>query len=158
MSPGRERGIKFDVGHGGGSFIWPVAMAAAKAGFFPDSISTDLHTGSMNGAMKDQLNAMSKIIEMGASLEDVVRMSTMTPAEEIKRPELGSLELGAEADVAVLRLDTGKFGFVDTQGGKRMGSKLLVCEMTIRKGKVVWDLNGRVAPDWKTHTYRYQMN
>ena len=150
MFAGRERGIIFDVGHGGGSFTWRVAVPAYAEGFPPDTISTDLHTGSMNGAMKDMTNVMSKILNLGSSIEDVVRMSTWKPAETIKRPELGHLSEGAIADVTVLRLDEGDFGFLDVRRITRKGNKLLTAELTLKDGNVAWDLNGRAGEDWET--------
>jgi dihydroorotase len=154
MIAGRKRGIFFDVGHGGGSFYWNIAVPAFQQGFLPDSISTDLHTGSMNAGMKDMTNVMSKILNLGASLPDVIRMSTWTPAQMIKRPSLGHLDAGAEADVTVLRLERGDFGFVDAAGARMSGTQRLVAEMTVRAGNVVWDLNGRAAQDWKSFPYR----
>jgi dihydroorotase len=150
MFAGRERGIIFDVGHGGGSFTWRVAVPAYAEGFPPDTISTDLHTGSMNGAMKDMTNVMSKILNLGSSIEDVVRMSTWKPAETIKRPELGHLSEGAIADVTVLRLDEGDFGFLDVRRITHKGNKLLTAELTLKDGNVAWDLNGRAGEDWET--------
>lgn len=155
MFAGRKRGVYFDVGHGGGSFLWPVAVAAAKQGFPPDSISTDLHVGSMNAGMKDMLTTMSKILVLGSTLEDVIRMSTWTPAQEIKRPELGHLSEGAVADVAVIRLSKGNFGYLDSRLAKRMGSERLTCEMTVKDGRVVYDLNGLASEDWEKY---YEMN
>ena len=147
----RKRGVKFDVGHGGGSFSWRNAIPAIQQGFPPDSISTDLHTGSMNGGMKDMANLMSKILNQGVPLSDVVKMSTMNPANQINRPELGHLSVGTGADVTVLRLDRGKYGFLDAQRFRTEGDKLLVCELTLRDGSVVWDLNGRAGRGhWKT--------
>jgi dihydroorotase len=108
----------------------------------------------MNGGMKDMLQCMSKILALGSSLEDVVRMSTINPAAEIKHPELGTLDVGAEADIAVLRLDHGKFGLTDSAGARKMGDKLLGAEMTIRKGEVVWDLNGRASVPWEKFPYQ----
>ncbi|HZO53938.1 MAG TPA: amidohydrolase/deacetylase family metallohydrolase, partial [Bryobacteraceae bacterium] len=145
MEAGRKRGIYFDIGFGAGSFYWWVAVPAYAAKFYPDSISTDLHKGSMNGGMKDMLQSMSKILALGSSIEDVIRMSTINPALEVKHPELGSLDVGAEADVAVLRLDRGKFGLTDSAGARKMGDQMLAAELTLRKGEVVWDLNGRAA-------------
>jgi len=147
---GRKRGVIFDVGHGGGSFAWRVAVPAIKEGFVPDSISTDLHVGSMNAGMKDQLNVMSKFLALGLSLDDVIRQSTWNPAREIKQDGLGHLSVGAGADVAVLRLESGNFGFVDSFGGRLRAKQKLVCEMTVRDGKVVYDLNGLARPDWET--------
>jgi dihydroorotase len=146
----RKRGVFFDVGHGGGSFVWRVAVPAVKEGFLPDSISTDLHIGSMNAGMKDMLNVMSKFLVMGSSLEDVILRSTWNPAREIKREDLGNLSVGALADVAVLRLEKGDFGFVDVRGARLRGTQRLTCELTLRDGKVVYDLNGITRPDWDT--------
>ena len=117
MCGGRKRGVIFDVGHGGGSFAWRIAVPAMKDGFLPDSISTDLHIGSMNAGMKDMLNVMSKFLAMGLSLDDVILRSTWNPAREIQHEELGHLSVGAPADVAVLRLRAGRFGFIDVYGG-----------------------------------------
>jgi len=154
MEVGRKRGIFFDVGHGAGSFYWYVAIPAYQQKFPPDSISTDLHTGSMNAGMKDMVNVMSKVLNLGSSMEDVIRMSTWNPAKQIKRPQLGHLDVGAGADVTVLRLDRGNFGFIDSAGARSGGTRMLDCEMTIRAGRVVWDLNGRAAQDWKNFQYR----
>jgi dihydroorotase len=147
---GRKRGVIFDVGHGGGSFAWRVAVPMVKEGFVPDSISTDLHIGSMNAGMKDMLNVMSKFLALGLSLDDVIARSTWDPAREIKQDGLGHLSVGAAADVAVLRLENGAFGFVDSFGGRLRASQRLVCELTLRDGKVVYDLNGLARPDWDT--------
>jgi dihydroorotase len=144
----RKRGVIFDVGHGGGSFLYRQAMPAMKQGFHPDVISTDLHTGSMNSGMKDLINTMSKFLNMGMALPDVIRASTAKPADIIKRPELGHLGVGAEADIAVLGLRQGEFGFIDTEGGKALGNQKLECELTVKGGQVVWDLNGRSRPLW----------
>jgi dihydroorotase len=154
MWAGRKRGVIFDLGHGAGSFFWYVAVPAFREKFYPDVISTDLHTGSMNAGMKDLTNVMSKVLNLGVPLEDVIRMTTWNPARVIRRTELGRLEAGAEADVTVLRLDRGNFGFVDSAGARMNGSQLLVAEMTIRAGRVEWDLNGRAAQDWTTFPYQ----
>jgi dihydroorotase len=153
MTTGRQRGIFFDLGHGAGSFYWYVAIPFYQQGFPPDSISTDLHTGSMNGGMKDMTNTMSKILNLGSSIDHVIRMSTWNAANEIKHPQLGNLDVGAEADVAVLRVDRGKFGFIDSAGARDSGTQMIVCELTLRKGKVAWDLNGRASDDWKNFKY-----
>jgi dihydroorotase len=146
----RKRGVIFDVGHGGGSFLFRQAVPAIKQGFPPDSISTDLHIGSMNGAMQTMLTTMSKFLNMGMTLDDVVLRSTWHPARQIKREELGNLSVGAPADIAVLRLQKGDFGFVDVNGARMQGTHKLDGELTTRDGKVVWDLNGRSRSDWKT--------
>lgn len=145
---GRKRGVIFDVGHGGGSFLWRIAVPALKEGFVPDSISTDLHIGSMNSGMKDMPNVMDKFLAMGMSLDDVILRSTWNPAKEIKHEELGHLSPGALADVAIFRLEKGNFGFVDMYGARLRGTQKLVTELTLRDGKVVYDLNGITRPDW----------
>lgn len=148
MIEGRKRGVIFDVGHGGGSFTWRVAVPLMKAGFVPDSISTDLHTGSMNAGMKDMVNVMDKFLAMGMSLDDVALRSTWNPAKEIKHEEIGNLSTGSVADVAVFRLEKGNFGFVDMHNAKLKGTQKLTCELTLRDGKVVYDLNGITREEW----------
>jgi len=145
---GRKRGVIFDVGHGGGSFAWRIAVPALKEKFVPDSISTDLHIGSMNAGMKDMLNVMSKFLAMGMPLDEVVRRSTWHPARELKQDGIGHLSVGANADVAVVRLEKGNFGFIDSFGGRMKGTQRLQCELTLRDGKVVYDLNGISATDY----------
>ncbi|MSV32440.1 MAG: amidohydrolase/deacetylase family metallohydrolase [Bryobacterales bacterium] len=151
---GRKRGVIFDVGHGGGSFYWNIASPLTEQGFWPDSISTDLHTGSMNAGMKDMTNVMSKLLTLGATLDAVIKMSTWNPAKQIKRPKLGHLDVGAEADITVLKLEQGRFGYIDSAGASRTGEKKLTAELTIRAGHVMWDLNGRAAADWKSFKYQ----
>jgi dihydroorotase len=148
MIEGRKRGIIFDVGHGSGSFNWGVAIPLMKAGFTPDSISTDLHIGSMNSSMKDMLNLMSKFLAMGMTVESVIERSTWNPAKEIHHEELGNLSVGGPADIAVLRMEKGKFGFVDMYGARLDSDRKLACEMTVRGGKVVYDLNGLTRERW----------
>ena len=144
----RKRGVIFDVGHGGGSFLFRQAKPAMAQGFHPDVISTDLHTGSMNAGMKDILNTMSKFLNMGMPLQDVIRSNTSRAADVIRRPDLGHLSTGAEADIAVLRLRKGSFGFVDVAGNRLPGDQKLECELTVKGGQVVWDLNGISRPEW----------
>jgi len=142
----RKLGIFFDVGYGGISFAYSQAIPALKEGFFPNSISTDLHVGSMNDAMKDMLTCMNKFLAMGMPLNDVIQASTSNPAKEIKHEELGNLSVGSGADVAILDMQKGKFGFFDYTGYKIETDKKLQCEMTIRAGKIVYDLNGIANP------------
>jgi dihydroorotase len=151
----RKRGVIFDVGHGGGSFLWRVAVPLTKAGFWPDSISTDLHIGSMNAGMKDMLNVMSKFLNLGMPLNDVIAASTWHPARQIKRQELGHLSVGAPADVAVLRLQKGDFGFADHHGARLKGNQKLTCELTLREGRVVYDLNAITSEDWEKLPAQY---
>jgi dihydroorotase len=121
-----------------------------QEGFLPDSISTDLHAGSANAGMKDMLNVMSKFLALGLPLDDVILRSTWNPSREIRQEQLGHLSVGAAADVAVLRLEKGSFGFLDGYGARLRGSQKLTCEMTLRDGKIVYELNGLSRPDWTT--------
>jgi dihydroorotase len=145
---GRKRGVLFDVGHGGGSFVFRHAVPALQQGFWPDSISTDLHVSSMNAGMKDMTNVMSKFLVMGMPMDEVIKRSTWHPARQIKREELGHLSVGAPADVAVLKIESGDFGYVDVNGARLRGRQRISAEITIRGGKVVWDKNGLTRDDW----------
>ena len=145
----RKRGVIFDVGHGAGSLAFQWAVPAMQQGFAPDSISTDLHSGSLTGGMKSMLNVMSKFLNMGMPIEEVIRKSTWNPAREVHREQHGHLTVGAEADVAVIRLDHGKFGFTDVENDRMDGTQKLECELTVRAGRVVWDLNGITSEDWR---------
>ena len=146
---GRKKGVILDVGHGGGSFRWSAAIPMMKAGFLPDSISTDLHASSMNAGMKNMLDVMSKFLLMGMSLDDVILRSTWNPAKEIKLEQVGHLSVGAPADVAVIRLETGRFGFLDQLGLRVDGTQRLGCELTLRDGKVVYDQNGLASDPFR---------
>lgn len=142
----RKRGIFFDVGYGGISFAFAQAIPAIKQGFPPSSISTDLHIESMNGSMKDMLMCMSKCLAMGMNLNAVIKASTASPAQEIRHEELGNLSVGSPADIAILNVREGKFGYFDYTGYKVESDKKLECEMTIRAGKIVYDLDGIASP------------
>lgn len=148
MLIGRQRGIYFDVGHGGGSFAWSVAVPMMHTGFGPDSLSTDLHIESMNAGMKDLLNVADKFLAMGQTIPQVLTEMTWNPAREIKQEQLGNLSVGSPADIAVLSVEHGQFGFVDMYNKKLMGTQKLVCQLTVRAGKVVFDLNGISADLW----------
>jgi len=145
----RKRGIIFDVGHGGGSFMWDQAIPAMQQGLGPDVLSSDLHTGSMNSGFKDMANLISKFLNIGMSLPEAIAATTWRAANAIKRPELGHLSVGADADVAVFNLRSGDFGFSDANGVGYKGNKKLEAELTIRNGRVVWDLNAISATPYK---------
>src|SRR5882757_3088497 len=145
---GRARGIYFDAGTGGGSFKFSLAVPMIKQGFKPDSISTDLHVDSMNSATKDILNVASKFMAIGLSLQEVVADMTSHPAHQIKHDELGNLSVGGVADVAVLSIQKGRFGFTDMVNGRVEGTQKLVAELTLKDGKIVYDLNGLEALPW----------
>jgi dihydroorotase len=149
MIEARKRGVLFDVGHGGGSFLWPVASRAIQQGFLPDTISTDLHSSSILMQQSDMPNVMSKMMLLGMSLEDVILRSTVNPAKEIGRyPELGTLGEGKIADIAVLENQSGVFAFKDSWPAKKLGTHRLECVLTIRDGRVVYDRDGRTFPAW----------
>jgi dihydroorotase len=144
----QKRGIVFDVGHGGGSFLFEQAVPAIQQGLKPDVISTDLHTGSMNGGMKNINNVMSKFLNMGLSIQEVIAATTSQPAKYIQRKDLGHLSVGGLADVTLMNIRKGDFGFIDTRGKRMKGNQKLECELTLRDGKVVYDLNGLASSDW----------
>ncbi|HET7086749.1 MAG TPA: amidohydrolase/deacetylase family metallohydrolase [Rhizomicrobium sp.] len=148
MIEGRARGVIFDTGTGGGSFKWSLAIPFIKQGFKPDSISTDLHVDAMNSGTKDILNVASKFMAIGLTLQEVVADMTAHPAHEIKHDELGNLSVGSIADVAVLSIQKGKFGFTDMVNTRVDGTQKLVAELTIKDGKIVYDLNGLEALPW----------
>jgi dihydroorotase len=155
LGQARTRGVLFDVGHGGGSFVFRTMVPTVQQGFYPDTISTDLHTGSMNGGMMDMLTTMSKFLVAGMPLQAIIRASTDTPARVIQRPELGHLAVGAEADVAVLRVLEGDFGYADGARGTLKGDRRLVCELTLRGGRVAWDYNARTGRDYREMSDTY---
>lgn len=151
----QKRGIIFDVGFGGGSCGFNQLIPSMKQGFMPDVISTDLHIFSMNAGMKSMANVMSMFLSLGMPLKEVILRSTWNPASVINRKDLGNLSVGADADVAVLRVVDGEFGFQDSYDKKFIGTKRLESEMTIRAGEIVWNLNGMGATMWDTAPIQY---
>ena len=151
----RKRGVIFDVGHGAASFWFRNAVPAVKQGFVPDSISTDLHTRSMNGAVVDMITTMSKFVAMGVPLEEVIKRSTVNPASEIRRPELGTLSVGSEADIAVIELQRGRFGYTDCGKAKMIGDAKLINRLTVRAGRIVYDPTGLSMVEWEEAPRRY---
>ena len=145
----RERGVLFDLGHGAGSFWWRQAIPAMRQGFPPDTISTDLHKNSALMPNANMITTMAKCLNMDMPLAEVIRRSTVEPAAAIRRPDLGALSVGAEADIAVLTVRRGDFGFVDSGRARHRGDRRLECLMTIRAGEIVWDVNGMSWSDWE---------
>src|SRR5688572_3787896 len=145
----KKKGVLFDVGHGGAGFWFSQAIPAFKQGLSPNSFGSDLHRFSMNSGMKSMLNIMSKYLNMGMQLKDIILRATWNAAKSIKRSDLGNLTEGSVADIAVLSLLKGNFGFIDSGGNKLEGNRKLEAELTIRAGKIVWDLNGMAAQKWK---------
>lgn len=142
----QKRGIIFDVGHGGGAFAWRQAIPSIQQGFKPNVISSDLHTASMNAGMKDMTNLMSKFLNIGLTMQEIIERTTLNPANAIQRPELGNLSVGSVADVTVLNVRQGKFGYLDVRRSKITGTQKIEAELTIRAGRVMWDLNGLASP------------
>lgn len=149
MLEAQENGIIFDVGFGGGSFFYEVAVPAMEQGLWPNTISTDIHTGSINGGMKNMLNAVSVLMNMGMSLQEVIEASTWKPAQVIQREELGHLSEGAVADLAIFSMREGEFGFLDSRKNMIPGNQKLETELTLREGRIVYDLNGLASPLWE---------
>ena len=148
MWAARKRGVLFDVGHGNGSFYFRIAAPALKAGFLPDTISTDIHKRSIMLPRANMATTMSKFLNLGLTLEQIIERTTVNPARAIRRTELGTLSEGAEADIAVFRLKHGEFGFLDSGRAKMIGGKKLFCVLTVRKGEIVWDTEGLVATEY----------
>lgn len=144
----QKKGIVFDVGFGAGSLYFSQLIPSFKQGFLPNTISTDMYASSANGGMKDMSNVMSLFLSLGTSVKDVILRSTWNSALAIKRPELGNLSVGTEADIAVFRIEDGDFGFMDSSGKKFNGKKKIVNELTLRAGRTVWNLNGLGAKMW----------
>lgn len=142
VAEAKKRGVRFDVGHGGGMFHFDVAIPALKQGLIPDSFGSDLHRSSMNSGMKNMLDIMSKYLNMGMTFEDIIFRSTWNPAQSLRRDDLGHLSEGYVADIAVFSIRKGTFGFVDTGGTRLNGDRRIETELTIRGGKIVYDQNG----------------
>lgn len=149
MWKAREKGIYFDLGHGAGSFWFRNGVRALRDGFPPDTLSTDLHLGSVTGAASTMLHVMAKYHNMGMPLQEVIMRSTCMPAKLIRRPELGTLSVGSGADIAVIRKIEGKFDFVDNGGARIPGNCMFDCQMTLRDGKIVYNLYGIGLPLWE---------
>src|SRR5262245_18118158 len=144
MREARQRGVLFDLGHGGGSFLWPVADRAMKLGFPPDTISTDIHSSSILGTQSDMPNCMSKMLTLGMELKEIVYRSTVTPARAINHfPEIGTLGEGRDADIAVLALEDGVFAYHDAWEMKRMATRRIANVLTVRSGEIVYDRDAR---------------
>jgi len=136
----KHKGIQFGVGYGEISFAFSQATPAVKAGFYPDFLSTDMHTSLMGNKMKDLPNIMSKFLALGMSIQDIIRTVTWNPAREISHEELGNISAGGIADITILSLINGKFEFYDHTGHKIEGSKKFECNTTIKGGKIVYGI------------------
>lgn len=146
MREARTRGIHFDLGHGAASFWYRNAVPALADRFPPDSISTDLHMGNINGHVHSMLDTMSKCLAMGMPLQEVIYRSTVTPARALRRPHLGNLSIGAEADLVVLGVLQGNFHYRDCGWGLLAGDYRLEAALTLRAGQIAWDRHGLSCP------------
>jgi dihydroorotase len=149
MREARARGVWFDLGHGAASFWFRNGKRALDDGFPPDSISTDLHAGSIRTTVHSMLDAMSKCLAMGMPLPEVIARSTVTPAQAIRRPDLGTLSAGADADIAVLEVRRGDFSFQDCGYARIDGDRKLECVLTLRAGRIVYERDGHALPHWR---------
>lgn len=134
----RQRGVLFDVGHGLGSFNFPAAKQIIDAGFLPDTISTDIYDLNVKGPVYDMPTTMAKMLHLGMSFDDVLLRSTAKPAQVINRvPKLGTIEVGAPADLALLTLESGEFPLVDSQRNTVTSKQRILCRGTVCRGKVL---------------------
>jgi dihydroorotase len=153
LAEARQRGVIFDVGHGAGSFWFRNAVPAVKQGFIPDSMSTDLHRDDVSYVTMTEV--MSKFLAMDVPLEDIIRKSTVNPAKKIRRPELGTLSVGREADVAVLEVLHGHFGYIDDGWARMDGNVRLIARMTVRGGRILYDPSGLSMVEWTKAPKQY---
>jgi dihydroorotase len=148
MWKARERGVLFDVGHGSGSLWFRIAVPAIRQGFLPDTISTDIHKSSIMLPHATLTNVMSKFLNIGMTLEQVIERTTVNAAKAIRRYDLGNLDEGAIADIAVLEVERGRFAFLDSGRAKLIGDRRLNAILTVRAGEIVWDLKGLAAEEF----------
>jgi dihydroorotase len=130
----RERGVLFDIGHGKGSFAFKTARAMLANGFYPDTISSDVHLLCINGPAFDQVTTMSKFLCMGMQLPDVIAASTVNAAMALRRPELGSLKPGSVGDATLISIKQGQFDYVDVVGEHLIGDRKIVSEGVVIGG------------------------
>lgn len=150
VNKAKARGVKFDLGHAAGSFSLRRVVPAVQQGFIPDSISADLFSDTPFTVGINLAYVMSKFLALGVPLEDVIRRTTMFPAQMIQRPELGNLSVGSTADIAVLEMLKGKFGFLGSGGGKIVGNQKLQAVMTMFGGRILYDHPyGLSVPLWQ---------
>jgi dihydroorotase len=131
----RERGVLFDIGHGKGSFAFKTARAMLANGFYPDTISSDVHILCINGPAFDQVTTMSKFLCMGMPLSDVIAASTVNAGMALRRPELGSLKVGSVGDATLLSIREGKFDYVDVVGEHLIGDRKIASEGVVIAGR-----------------------
>lgn len=148
LADARRRGVLFDLGHGSRGFLFRLAVPAAARGFLPDIISTGMDKTSLGLPRADMMTTLSKFLNLGVPLEHLLERATARPARAIARPDLGTLREGGIADVAVIELQRGRFGFLDSGHMRMGGDRRLRAVLTIRSGRVVWDSDGLASTEW----------
>ncbi len=131
----RQRGVRFDIGHGKGSFAFKTARGMLANGFYPDTISSDVHALCINGPAFDQVTTLSKFLCMGMPLRDVIAATTANAAMALKRPELGTLKVGSVGDATILSVKSGEFDYVDVVGEHMTGDKRIFSEGVVIAGR-----------------------
>ncbi len=144
----RDRGVLFDLGHGTQGFWFRLAVPAVRAGFLPDTLSTAMDKTSLLLPRADLMTTLSKFLNMGVPVEELVDRVTARPARALKRPELGTLREGGLADLAVIEIQQGQFGFLDAGLARLRGDRNMRAVMTMREGRIVWDSEGLSRTDW----------
>jgi dihydroorotase len=132
----RERGVIFDIGHGKGSFDFNVARAMLEGGFPPDIISSDVHVLCIDGPAFDNMETMSKFLNLGMPLVDIIRAVTATPAKMLGRPDLGDLTVGSTGDATVMRIEGGNFSFTDVLNQTLTGTSRFALDSVVVGGKL----------------------
>jgi dihydroorotase len=150
VNKARTRGVKFDLGHAAGSFKFRLVTPAIRQGFIPDSISADLFSDTPYTVGINLTNVMSKFLCLGVPFPEIVRRTTLNPAQMIQRPDLGNLRVGSTADIAVLEIVKGKFAYLGSGGGKIAGNQKIQCVMTLFGGRILYDHPyGLSVPLWQ---------
>jgi dihydroorotase len=149
LQEARSKGILLDVGHGSDGLLYRIAVPAIKQGLLPDTISTGLDSRSALLPRPTMTSVLSRFLAMGLTVEQVIERTTVNPARAIHRSDIGSLEEGGEADIAMFEMRKGRFGFLDGANTRLTADRELRCVLTVRKGKVVWDTEGLSLTDWQ---------
>jgi dihydroorotase len=130
-----DRGLVLDIGHGTGSFSYEVTERMLEEGVMPDVISSDIHQLSVQGPMFDLPTTLSKFLNLGMSLDDVIERATARPAAAVRRPDLGTLRPGSLADIALFRIEEGEYAFYDVEMRRRPGTRRIVNTLTLQRGE-----------------------
>jgi dihydroorotase len=147
LAEARKRGVILDIGHGSQGFRFDTARPALATGLLPDTVSSGIDADGILLQRADMMTTLSKLLNLGMTLDQLVERTTANPAKAIRRPELGTLREGAIADVAIIAQEQGQFGFLDSVPEKLVGDRRLRCVLTVRAGAIVWDSDGLAATD-----------